>query len=174
VKRGGAVARWEQGGWLALLARLVLGGVFLGLGLMKAADPVAFLKAVRQFGVVAETSPLLLNGMAALLPWLEIWCGLLLVAGVGVRGAALVQLVLLIVFTAAIGSRGLDVQQAEGLPFCAIAFDCGCGTGVVNVCSKLLQNVGLMALSLIVLASRSSRFCLRHALLGPPRPVKEA
>jgi uncharacterized membrane protein YphA (DoxX/SURF4 family) len=147
--------------WFVLLARLLLGGVFIVLGALKVADPVGFLKAVRQFGVVADTDPMLLNAVAAFLPWVEIWCGLLLALGIGVRGTALTLLVMLLAFTPAIASRGLDLHRAQGVPFCEIAFDCGCGTGVVNVCSKLAQNAGLIVLALVALLARSQRFCLR-------------
>ena len=154
---------------LTLLARLALGGTFVYLGALKIGDPVGFLKAVRQFGVVADTDPTLLNAMAAWMPWLEVWCGLLLVLGVGVRGAALVLLALLLVFTPAIASRGLELQAERGTSFCDIAFDCGCGTGVVNVCSKLAQNAGLIALALLALLSPSRRFALRHSLIAGRR-----
>lgn len=150
----------------ALLVRLALGGVFVYLACLKIADPVGFLKAVRQFGVVANTDPQLLNAVAAWLPWLELWCGLLLMLGVGVRGAALTLLVMLLVFTPAIVSRGLELQRAGGTDFCAIAFDCGCGTGVVNVCSKLAQNGALIVLALATLLVGSRRFCLRPELLS--------
>ncbi|HZL99208.1 MAG TPA: MauE/DoxX family redox-associated membrane protein [Planctomycetota bacterium] len=153
---------------LTLMARLILGGTFLVLGALKIGDPVGFLKAVRQFGVVADTDPTLLNAVAAWLPWIEVSCGLLLLLGAGVRGAALIVLAMLLVFTPAIASRGIELRAAGGGPFCDIAFDCGCGTGVVNVCSKLAQNAALIGLALLALLSRSTRFCLRPQLLAPP------
>jgi len=157
--------------WLSLLARLLLGGVFVWLAVLKLVEPVGFLKAVRQFGVVAQTDPTLLNAVAAWLPWLELWCGLLLLLGVGVRGAALLVLAMLLVFTPAIASRGLELQHASGQAFCDIAFDCGCGTGVVNVCSKLAQNTGLIVLALIALLVPPRRLALRPELLGAQRPT---
>jgi len=88
-----------------------------------------------------------------------------------VRGAALLVLVMLLVFTPAIASRGLELQRAEGAAFCDIAFDCGCGTGVVNVCSKLAQNTGLIVLALIALLVPPRRLALRPELLGSQRPT---
>jgi uncharacterized membrane protein YphA (DoxX/SURF4 family) len=153
--------------WAAVLARWVLGGVFITLGALKISDPVGFLKAVRQFGVVEDTSPVLLNLMAALLPWVEVWCGLLLVLGVAVRGTALTLVVLLVVFTWAIATRTFAIHGAGGTALCAIAFDCGCGTGVVNACRKLAENTGLLALGVLVLVRRDDRLCLRRTLLAP-------
>jgi uncharacterized membrane protein YphA (DoxX/SURF4 family) len=158
--------RLDDTGVPLLLARLVLGGTFLWLGSNKLSDPVTFLKLIREYGLVPESLPMLLNTLAVALPWLEIWCGLLLLAGVAVRGAGYGMLLLLIVFSGAILMRALDIQAAEQLAFCAIKFDCGCGTGEEFVCSKLPQNLGLIALSVLTVWSRTKRFCLRARLLG--------
>ena len=72
----------------AVLARWWLGCVFIYMGLNKALPhPEYFLKLVRQYDMV--TSPLLLNSIGAALPWFEVFCGLLLLVGVAVRGSAL-------------------------------------------------------------------------------------
>jgi hypothetical protein len=107
--------------------------------------------------------------LAALLPWVEVWCGLLLVAGVAVRGTTLTLCTMLVVFTLAIALRARDIHGAQGTAYCAIAFDCGCGTGVVNACRKLAENSGLILLGLLVLVTREDRLCLRRSLLGARR-----
>ncbi|UCD28996.1 MAG: hypothetical protein JSV03_00490 [Planctomycetota bacterium] len=56
--------------------------------------------------------------------------------------------------------RAIGIYQTGGIPFCDIEFDCGCGGGVVNVCRKLPENTFLLLLSIVVLLSRSRRFCL--------------
>src|SRR5881392_4191009 len=66
----------------AMLARWVLGGVFIYMGLSKALNPVEFLKLVRQYEMVSN--PILLNSIAAALPWFEVFCGVLLLSGVAV------------------------------------------------------------------------------------------
>jgi uncharacterized membrane protein YphA (DoxX/SURF4 family) len=147
-----------------LLARLVVGGAFVWLALVKLADPVAFLKAIREYGLLADDSRLL-NFTAAVLPWVELFCGGLLVLGVAVRGNALVLAALLAVFTAAIAARGVEMHAAAGGSFCALAFDCGCGTGVENVCRKLAENAVLFVLALLAVLSRPRRFCLRGELV---------
>ena len=132
-------------GWLRLAARLALGGVFIYLGLAKALDPVGFLKLLRQFDVLP--GPLVLNSVAAILPWCEVLCGAALVLGARVPAAALVLLVMLAGFTVVVAVRAWSIHRAGALPFCAIRFDCGCGSGDVIICPKLLQNVALMALA---------------------------
>jgi uncharacterized membrane protein YphA (DoxX/SURF4 family) len=164
-----SLRRWDDSGLPLLAARLLLGGWFVRLGLLKLADPAQFLKLLRQYDVVSDASPLLLTTLAALLPWLEIWCGLLLLLGAAVRGVALTMLLMLTVFTVAVAHHGAELARERGLPFCAISFDCGCGSGEVNVCGKVLENSVLWLLALIALLSRSRRFCLggRAAAAAP-------
>ena len=145
---------------LGLLARIVLGGLYVYLGLSKALHPVDFLKLVRQYDLVE--APLALNLISAVLPWFEVFCGLLLLTGIAVRGAALVSLGMLLPFTALIWRRALGIEAAVGVPFCAIRFDCGCGAGEVLVCYKLLENGFLILLSTWLAAVRSPEWCLRH------------
>ncbi len=147
-----------------LVARVLLGAVFVLLAWKKIENPVGFLKAVREYHLVPDDRPTVLNAIAALLPWAELTWGLLLLAGIFVRGAALVAGVSLVAFTAAIASRGMDLHSTLGGSFCAVAFDCGCGTGVENVCTKLWQNVGLISLSIWLVVVETRFLCLRPRL----------
>jgi uncharacterized membrane protein YphA (DoxX/SURF4 family) len=155
----------------AVLARWLLGAVFLYTGLSKALHPVDFLKLVRQYDLVQ--SSLSLNSIAAALPWFEIFCGLLLLAGVAVRGAALTLILMLVPFTVLVFHRALAIQSALAIPFCAVKFDCGCGTGVVFICRKLLENFLLMLLSGWLLAGYGRQFSLRFDLIKPPPRPRE-
>lgn len=153
---------------LALIARLIVGGMFIWLGLNKLGDPVLFLKAIREYHLVEAGRSM--TFVAATLPWVEVFGGALLILGVAVRGLALMFFLLLAAFNAAIASRGLDLSADGGIAFCAVAFDCGCGTGVVNVCSKLAENVGLLVCCLLLLFSAGGlRLGLRPRLLGAPK-----
>lgn len=145
-------------------ARWVLSAAFLYMGATKALHPEEFLKLVRQYGVLAQ--PPGLNFIAAALPWIEIVCGLLLAAGVAVRGTALLVGAMLISFTVLLLSRALELQGGSGLPFCAISFDCGCGTGVVSICRKLGENSLLGCLSVWLVFSRRPRLCLWPVIVG--------
>ena len=159
----------------AVLARWLLGAVFLYLGLNKALHPVEFLKMVRQYDLVQ--SSLLLNSIGAVLPWFEIFCGLLLLAGVAVRGTAVMLIVMLVPFTALVFRRALALQSALAIPFCAVKFDCGCGTGEVFICRKLLENFLLILFSAWLLAGYGRKLCVRHTLMsctGKTRLIKES
>src|ERR1051326_7358365 len=114
----------EYGG---VLGRWLLGGLFVYMGLNKALDPVVFLKLVEQYQLV--NNPLLLNSIAAALPWFEIFCGVLLLAGVAVRASALMLVLMLVPFSVVVLRRALAIAGAKGLALCAVKFDCGCGMG---------------------------------------------
>jgi len=128
-----------------LLVRWLLGSLFVYMGLQKALHPVEFLKLLRQYDLVQ--SHLSMNLIAATLPWFEVGCGLLLIAGMAVRGTALVLFVMLVSFTAMVTKRALAIHAAGGGAFCAIQFDCGCGTGAVFICRKLMENLLLALLA---------------------------
>jgi uncharacterized membrane protein YphA (DoxX/SURF4 family) len=147
-----------------VLARWLLGVVFLFLGLAKALHPVDFLKLMHQYDMTQNA--LLLNFVAASLPWFEIFCGLLLLAGVAVRGTALTLAAMLVPFTLLVLHRALLLHAAQSIPFCAVKFDCGCGTGEEFICRKLLANFLLTALSIWLLVGRGRQFCACYSLFG--------
>jgi uncharacterized membrane protein YphA (DoxX/SURF4 family) len=147
----------------AVLARWLLGAVFLYMGLSKALYPVDFLKLLRQYDIVQ--SSLLLNSMAAALPWFEVFCGLLLLTGIAVRGTALTLMVMLVPFTGLVLHRALLLHSALAIPFCAVKFDCGCGTGEEFICRKLLENFLLILLTAWLLVGHGRQFSLRFNLI---------
>ena len=141
------------------LARLGLAAVFLVSGVLKAIDPDATYVAVRAYDVLPKAGVAV---VAALLPWVEIALGLVLLAGVATRAAAVVAAALLLVFVA-----GVTQAWARGL-----AIDCGCfgGGGAVDPDEtayglELLRDAGflLMAGWLVV----------RPRTLGALRPSRE-
>ena len=155
--------RWRMADALSLIARCLLGVMFFYMGLHKTLHPVEFLKLVRQYDLLSH--PLALNLVASALPWFEVFCGLLLVLGIAVRGTAVMLVAMLVPFTVLVFLRALAMQHAGGLPFCAIKLDCGCGAGEVLVCRKLAENSALLVLSLVAVTSRSRRWCLLRDLL---------
>jgi len=148
---------------VAFAARWILGSVFVYMGLTKALHPVDFLKILRQYEMVE--SHVLLNLIAAALPWFEVLCGLLLLGGIAVRGAALLLVGMLVPFTFLVLNRALAIHAAKAIPFCAIRFDCGCGAGEVVICHKLFENSLLTLLSALLLTVRANRWCLRYDLV---------
>ncbi|MGE3164926.1 MAG: DoxX family protein [Planctomycetota bacterium] len=155
------LSRLDATGIPLLIARLVVGGRFVQLGLKKIQDPQAFLKAVKAYEVLPLDPPVLINSIAVLLPWLEVVAGVLIVLGVGLRGAGVISFISLVVFTGAVAARAFAIYGASDIGFCAIKFDCGCGTGEVFICPKLVENSLLILGSIPIFASGSRLLCLR-------------
>ncbi len=79
--------------------------------------PAAFARVVYRYQVIgpnASLPPQVANVFAVTLPWIELLCGLLLIAGWWRREAALVCAVMLFAFVLAVAStlaRGIDVEN---------------------------------------------------------------
>jgi uncharacterized membrane protein YphA (DoxX/SURF4 family) len=117
--------------------RLVLGAVFLAAGVSKAWEPMGFVQAIEGYRMLPGWLAL---PVAFYLPFLEIVCGILLVAGKFVRESAAILAVLLVVFMGAIVQawiRGLSI-------------DCGCFGGGVpgrNYLLLLVRDAALVAMA---------------------------
>ena len=142
--------------WVTLAARVLVGGYFVYSGWVKLQAPIEFLKQLRMYEMLPESMPWIMNSVAVVLPWLEMFCGCAMVLGGLKRGAALLVALMLCVFTPAIVIRSLVIMRETGTAFFDLAFDCGCGAGVVVIWKKLLLNLSLMAGGLVVLFSRSN------------------
>ncbi len=154
--------RWGDSGFPLLIARVILGGLFMYMGAKKIGDPVAFMKQINLYEMLPTSPGIYLNATAIVLPWVEIVAGLCLLLGVLIRGSSLALALMLATFTPAILLRAVAVLHETGKPFSEIAFDCGCGAGEVVIWKKLLENTGLFVLALVALFSRSRRFCLAN------------
>lgn len=120
AERSAAVAFW------ALLARLVVGGLFVVTGVAKLQSLSKFAEEIQNY----ELAPIWATPlMAVTLPWLEVVAGGLLVLTVWRREARWTVATLLVVFTVA-----KAVLYASGFPG-----SCGCGGGFV-VLETLLEN----------------------------------
>jgi len=116
--------------------RLLLGGVFLYAGLLKSLDVQAFARDIAGYQLL----PYQMNYLvAATLPYVEILCGVLLLANRRVRPAALLLSLLTLVFIGALVSvisRGLEI-------------DCGCFSPQhpTSPQAALWRDVGLLLLA---------------------------
>lgn len=107
---GQSIRNWLSHPNLAFVARVVLGCVFIYASLDKIRHPELFAEAVYNYQLSPEVG---VNLVAIWLPWLEFWCGVLLVLGLWVRGGILILSGLMVVFLAALGinlARGLDIH----------------------------------------------------------------
>ena len=131
-------------GHLLFLCRVFAGSVFLWMGIAKLGMPQDFLKAIHTYGILPNTPAWGINLAAITIPWIEIVGGLALISGIFRKPAGLLLSIFLAAFTAAILFRTQLIVQAEDLTFWEVSFDCGCGSGVVVIWQKTLQNAALL------------------------------
>ena len=129
-------------GPVVLIARLILGGVFIYASLDKIAQPAEFAKVIGNYHVVPFG---LENLMALALPWLELIAGICLIAGIMVDGATIMVILMNIVFIFAI-SQAL----ARG-----ISIECGCFSvtteGGDNIgIQTILRDIGYLVLAAVI------------------------
>jgi len=106
---------------ITFIVRIILGGVLLASGILKAKDPAESANAAAAYKIL-PTNIAHLFGYG--LPWLEIAIAFLLILGISVRLAAFLGGFIMLVFVAAIAS-----VWSRG-----ILIDCGCfgGGGVID------------------------------------------
>jgi uncharacterized membrane protein YphA (DoxX/SURF4 family) len=142
--------------WISTVARLVVGGVLLVAGALKVIDPQSSVAAVRAYELVPGW---LERPIGWGLPFLELGLGLLLVAGLFTRTAALVAGLLILVFLIAVISAA-----ARGL-----SIDCGCFGGGGQVAPgqtaytwEIVRDLGLLVLCGWLVWHPRSRIALDH------------
>jgi uncharacterized membrane protein YphA (DoxX/SURF4 family) len=123
------------------LARLGLAAVWLISGAIKAADPNGTYAAVRAYNLFPSGVASLI---AAVLPYLELALGLLILVGIGTRLVAVLSGLLLLVYIA-----GIAQSWARGL-----TINCGCfgnggqvAAGQTHYLEEILRDVGFLALA---------------------------
>jgi uncharacterized membrane protein YphA (DoxX/SURF4 family) len=155
--------------WLAVPARLVVGGVWLVAGLAKIGDPDSSVRAVRAYQLVPDP---LERTVGYALPLLEICLGILLVIGLAQRLAAIASAVLLVGFVV-----GISTAWARGLQI-----ECGCfGGGGAAVGEDataaykwdIARDVGLLALAGLLSWRPVSRLSVDGVLYREPSLIKE-
>lgn len=95
--------------WLAWACRVTLGVVFIVAAVPKIVAPAEFAQSIANYHLLPLAA---INALAIALPWVELLCGVLVLAGVGTRASLLVIVGLLAVFSGAIAAamhRGLDI-----------------------------------------------------------------
>ena len=118
------------------IVALIIGGIFIYAGVIKAMDPVAFANDIDNYKILPW--PLVVR-LAFYLPWLELLCGLALILRFFYRGGLFILTGLTFVFIAAsviAKVRGLDIT-------------CGC----FGHASQNWSFSGHLALDLVILAA---------------------
>jgi putative oxidoreductase len=128
------------------IADVIVAGIFIYAGAIKALDPVQFASDIDNYKIVPWPVSVVL---AFYLPWLEIFCGFALVVRLLYRGALSILTALILVFTLATVAakvRGLDIT-------------CGCfghASQHWSFPAHLLTNLGILAALLVLCVSNRS------------------
>ena len=157
---------WTALAWIGLLARLVVGGVWIWAGVLKVPHPEESVTAVRAYQLL---SPSLADGVGRVLPMLEVVVGACLVVGLLVRVTGVVSAVLQLAFIvgiASVWSRGIHIN-------------CGCfGNGGYDPDAfskypwEIARDTGLFLLSVLVVWLRRTPLALDNVLF--PNPTKDS
>lgn len=133
--------------WGVILLRLVFGGILIAASIDKILHPVQFSQAVENYQLVGETFS---RWAAVWLPYLEIIIGILLIVGVWVEAAAVLNLGMMLIFFVAVLQayiRGLDIH-------------CGCftveGDAGVDLAKIFYNSLLLIGSGLLLMAYRLS------------------
>jgi uncharacterized membrane protein YphA (DoxX/SURF4 family) len=139
---------------IGTLARLGLAAVWLISGALKVADPSQTYAAVQAYRVLPTW---LASPVAAVLPFLELAFGLLVLIGIGTRLMGVLSALLLLVYIA-----GVAQSWARGLHI-----DCGCFGGGGQVAAgdtqypqEILRDIGFLAMAVWLLVRPRSLFAV--------------
>lgn len=128
--------------WISTVCRLVLAAVWLVAGGLKVGSVQQSVQAVHAYELPLPDSLITFIGWG--MPWFEVALGLLLLAGLLTRPAAIVSAITLTIFMIAVASA-----WARGL-----TIDCGCfggggqvAPGEAQYISELLRDTGLLLIA---------------------------
>ncbi|MBS0191196.1 MAG: DoxX family protein [Phycisphaerales bacterium] len=159
------------GAFFLLVLRLAIAGLFLFAAWQKLIDPQKFAGSINTFKILPEH---LVQLATAAIPWIEVLCGLLLMAGLWTRAAATLLAALLIVFTCAIASvlhRNMSVSCG-----CFGRFSLICPHDKLSQC-KIFENAIILIPTLLVAVFGGGLFALDQkagktaAGTGPENPT---
>jgi len=124
---------------LNLIARVVVGWIFIYAAVGKIANPVDFAEDIKNYQLLPH---FLINIAALTMPWIEIICGIFLIVGFRLRANAFIAAGMLVVFNVAVlyaMSLGLNI-------------DCGCFSERATMVgwTKLGENLLTIILALYV------------------------
>ncbi|MBI4546784.1 MAG: DoxX family membrane protein [Ignavibacteriae bacterium] len=134
--------------YVLLISRLVLGSVFIVASIDKIALPEAFAVNIVAYKLLPYG---LTNLFALIVPWMELLCGVFLIAGVFLRSSSFMVSLLLSMFTIAMITalvRGLKI-------------DCGCfGVEHASPVSwmRVLEDLGLLVLGIHIFTLSPQEF----------------
>jgi uncharacterized membrane protein YphA (DoxX/SURF4 family) len=136
--------------FIILFARIIVGMMFIIVGVAKIANAAEFAEEIRNYQIMPE---FILNLAAISVAWIELISGIFLLFGVKTKANSLIILAMLFVFTTAV-----FIAMMKGLNI-----NCGCYSQIASQkvgLPKILENLGLILLTLLILISNNKKFNL--------------
>jgi putative oxidoreductase len=134
--------------YLILIARLVIGVVFIMFGIDKISAPKDFAMSIMKYEMMPVT---FVNIFALALAWIEVVVGICMVLGVRIKANALVMMALNMMFISAISYALLA----------GLNINCGCSANSKPISAmKLLEDGIYLALALLVYMFPRKEFTL--------------
>ncbi len=138
--------------YISLLARLIIGFIFIYASVYKVLNPGDFAVSIRNYMILPVEWT---NFVAVTLPWVELGAGILLILGILTRPSALLTTGMLLVFLMALVHAywiGLDIN-------------CGCFSSAAESTEKisffyLLRDTCLVIISAVILVFDQGHFSL--------------
>ena len=132
---------WKRTG-ITWIGRFLLGGIFFYTGFTKIIQPLEFARNIAAYEMLPVFANILI---AAILPWMECVCGLLLIIGWKARPAAVMVTGMMVVFLIALCSA----------MFRGLVIDCGCFEVGVSEAPPplwiaLVRDLGLLLLAVTI------------------------
>ncbi len=133
----GGIARIHP--YLALAARVYIGGIFIYAGLNKINYSAEFAEIIASYQMIPDWA---VNVTAVVLPWAELICAALMIMGLRSKSAAVILTAMLSVFSLAIA-----VNLVRGVPI-----GCGCFTSLETPMSwgTLLRDLMWLAMTVYI------------------------
>ncbi|MCA1960862.1 MAG: DoxX family membrane protein [Desulfomonile sp.] len=140
-----------------LIARVIIGGLFVLASIHKIVDPAGFAMAIRNYMLVPAAWS---NLLALVVPWIELGAGVLLILGIQTKPCALLTTGMLGIFLAAliyVYTIGLDIN-------------CGCFTSAASSAGRvgpyhLVRDTLLFLISLSILVADRDEPNVSHILI---------
>jgi putative oxidoreductase len=138
------ILSWPGHGWIAMPMRWYLGYVFIAACLHKIAHPEAFAVDVATYEILPLS---LVNIMAIVLPWIELFAGVMLIFGFKARAAAALVFGMMLMFIVALA---LALQAGLDMSCGCFASQAAAGEDPISY-KTVLRDTGWLALSVYVL-----------------------
>lgn len=129
--------------YLLIALRIIVGGFFVYASMDKLLNQEDFAKAIYNYKI--DLIAPFINIMAIVLPYIELFTGLFLIAGIYKRGSSMLIIIMLVVFIIALTQayiRGLDINCA--------CFSLETPTEKSDILNRIIEDILLLGATILI------------------------